>query len=123
MAQRASARKTQPAGRHLAGRGKVSSKGWVVIPKEIRDEMGLTPGDEVSFVLWPPAPGMKQDRALMSLHMQRLPDDPAMAIAGMIPLNRKRPSSTELLLREHRDEVAREERELRRTGRRRRPPA
>ena len=25
----------------LSGKGKVSAKGWVVVPKEIRDEMGL----------------------------------------------------------------------------------
>jgi AbrB family looped-hinge helix DNA binding protein len=35
----------------LYGRGKVSSKGSVVIPKEIRDAMGIKPGDEVNFVM------------------------------------------------------------------------
>jgi AbrB family looped-hinge helix DNA binding protein len=28
----------------------VSGKGWIVIPKEIRDRYGLKPGDKVSFV-------------------------------------------------------------------------
>jgi AbrB family looped-hinge helix DNA binding protein len=34
--------------------GKVGPKGQVVIPKEIRDRLGLHPGDEVLFV---PEPG------------------------------------------------------------------
>jgi AbrB family looped-hinge helix DNA binding protein len=29
---------------------KVSKKGWVVIPKEIRDRHGIKPGDEVQIV-------------------------------------------------------------------------
>lgn len=29
---------------------KVSSKGWVVIPKEIRERHGIKPGDEVHIV-------------------------------------------------------------------------
>lgn len=37
----------------LSGRAKVSAKGWIVIPKEIRDEMDLKPGDEVRMSWWP----------------------------------------------------------------------
>jgi AbrB family looped-hinge helix DNA binding protein len=31
-------------------RGTVSEKGWVVIPKELRDRLGLTKGSKVDFV-------------------------------------------------------------------------
>ena len=33
----------------LAGMTRVGPKGQVVIPKELRDELGIEPGDEVSF--------------------------------------------------------------------------
>lgn len=39
----------------LSGQAKVSAKGWIVIPKEIRDEMDLKPGDEVRMAWWPDA--------------------------------------------------------------------
>ena len=94
----------------LSGKGKVSAKGWVVVPKEIRDEMGLQPGDQVQFALWPPLPGMKQDRALYTLHMIRIPEDPAATISGMFLSTAGESSWTENLVKERQSEVRREER-------------
>lgn len=34
----------------LIAKGKVSSKGWVVIPAEIRKRYGIKPGQEVQFI-------------------------------------------------------------------------
>lgn len=111
------------AGKHLTGRGRISSKGWVVIPKEIRDEMGIKPGDEVSFSLLPPLPGMKQDRALYSLQVTRVPDDPVAAVSGMFPHRPGESSWTEKLLEDRMQERAREERAVQEDRRRKRKPA
>lgn len=35
---------------NLAAKGKVSSKGWVVIPSEMRKRYGIKPGQEVQFI-------------------------------------------------------------------------
>lgn len=110
-------------GKYLTGRGRVSSKGWVVIPKEIRDEMGIQPGDEIAFSLLPPLPGMKQDPALYSLHVTRVPTDPVAAVRGMFPRRRGEPAWTEQLLDDRMRERAREEREVQDDRRRRRKPA
>ena len=110
-------------GKYLAAKGKVSSKGWVVIPKEIRDEMGIKPGDEVRFSLWPPPIMMKQDRELYSLHLHKVPENPAELGHGMFPRQPGEPSLTEELVREHRQEVEHEEREMRERRRRRRTSA
>ncbi len=110
-------------GKHMFARGKVSSKGWVVIPKEIRDEMGLQPGDEVQFALWPVPLEMKQDRALLSLRVSRIPEDPASVFAGMLPQRPGEPSWTDNLLKDRRDEVEKEEREIREVKRKRRRTA
>ena len=99
-------------GKYLQGRAKVSSKGWVVIPKEIRDEMGLRPGDEVAMYLWPPSLDMKQERGLYTLHLDRIPEDPASLTFGMF---KRRPGErpiTELLIEERRREAEEEERGL-----------
>lgn len=106
-------------GRHLTAKGRVSAKGWVVIPKEIRDEMGLNPGDEVSFSLDPPVPGMKQVRELYTLHLIRVPEDPVAVFSGMFKRKPGEPSWTGNLVRERRREVEREEREIQQ-GRRKR---
>jgi AbrB family looped-hinge helix DNA binding protein len=107
-------------GKHVVARGKISSKGWVVIPKEIRDEMGIKPGDEVSFTLFPPPAGMKQDRGLYSLHVHRVPEDVVALARGMLPAQPGEPSWTERLLRERRLDLEREEREIREDRRRNR---
>lgn len=96
-------------GMRIFARAKVSPKGWIVIPKAIRDEMGLRPGDEVSLMLSPPLPGMKQDRGLYKLHVTRVPEDPVSLFAGAfadVPGG----SWTEALLEERRRERDREER-------------
>ncbi len=104
----------------LFPRAKVSSKGWVVIPKEIRDEMGLQPGDEVQFALWAPPLGMKQGREFLSLHMSRIPEDAVAAISGLFKRQPGEASWTANLVEERRKEVEREEREMRQSRKKRR---
>jgi AbrB family looped-hinge helix DNA binding protein len=100
-------------GKHIFAKGKVSSKGWVVIPKEIRDEMGIKPGDEVSFGLFPPPLVMKQDRGLYSLHIHRVPEDIVGLTYGMLKRRPGEPLMTERLLEERRRENEAEERTMR----------
>jgi AbrB family looped-hinge helix DNA binding protein len=100
-------------GRYVQGRAKVSSKGWIVIPKEIRDEMGLHSGDEVTLALWPPPLNMKQDRGLYSLYVERVPEDPVALGRGLFARKPGEPSLAEELVEEHRHEVERDEREMR----------
>ena len=108
------------------GRARVSSKGWIVIPKEIRDELGIEPGDELSVTLIPPPLGMKQDRRLSSVRIHKIPEDlkeRADLMCGMIPRRPGEPLMTEELLRERREEREREEQELKAYKRRRRRTA
>ena len=112
--------------RHLFGRGRVSSKGWVVIPKEIRDELGIEPGDELSFMLVPPGPNMKQDRRLSTIHINKVPptvNELLDLTRGMFIRRRGERSMTEMLVEERRKEVADEERKLRMWRRKRRTSA
>lgn len=51
----------------------VSTKGWVVIPKDLRDKYGLRKGTRVQVV--------EYDQALA---LVPLPDDPAEALHGML---------------------------------------
>ncbi len=120
--KRVAEKKDEPrfVGKRILGKGKVSSKGWVVIPKEIRDEMAIKPGDEVSFALIPPMPMMKQDRGLYSLHVHRVPEDIVALTYGLFPAKPGEPSWTENLLRERRLDLEREEREIREDRRRHR---
>ena len=50
----------------------VSEKGLVVIPKELREKLGIKRGDKVSFVDWGGA-----------VYFMRVPDDPIRASLGM----------------------------------------
>ncbi len=106
-------------GKHIFAKGKVSSKGWVVIPKEIRDEMGIKPGDEVQFSLWPPSLAMKQDPGLYALHVHRMSEDPVALGYGMFPQRPGEPSWTEQLVEERRREAEMEERKTRARRKRR----
>ena len=73
----------------------VSSKGWVVIPKAIREKHGLRKGSRVQILDYGPM-----------LAIVPLPDDPVEALHGMFETG---PSLTEALLTERKRERAREE--------------
>ncbi|MGC9395172.1 MAG: AbrB/MazE/SpoVT family DNA-binding domain-containing protein [Anaerolineae bacterium] len=73
----------------------VSTKGWVVIPKELREKYKLTRGTQVQVVEYNNA-----------LALVPLSDDPAKALHGML---KDGPSLTEDLLVEHAGERTREE--------------
>ncbi|TAK65436.1 MAG: AbrB/MazE/SpoVT family DNA-binding domain-containing protein, partial [Dehalococcoidia bacterium] len=106
-------REKLPPSRELFPTGKVSSKGWVVIPKEIRDEMGLEPGDTVQFSVLPPLPNMRQDKALNVLQIIRVPEDPVALTTGMFKRKPGEPLMTWRLVEARRREAAEEERKIR----------
>ncbi len=89
----------------------VSSKGWVVIPKELRDKYDLEPGTKVQVV----------DYA-GRLSLVPIPDDPIEAMAGMFAGQEDEVPWTELLLAERRQDYAREEAEIRRRPEKESPP-
>ena len=74
---------------------KVSTKGWVVIPKELREKYGLKKGTRVQVVDYGDL-----------LALVPLPDDPVEALHGMLEGGT---SLTEDLLAERARERAREE--------------
>lgn len=74
---------------------KVSAKGWVVIPKELREKYGLKKGTRVQVVDYGDL-----------LALVPLPDDPVEALHGMLEGGT---SLTEDLLAERARERAREE--------------
>jgi len=80
----------------------VSKKGWVVIPREIRQRYGIRPGDRVQVVDYAGriaiVPAMK---------------DPIREARGML---KGGPSLTKALLEERRRELEQEEQEIRRWG-------
>jgi AbrB family looped-hinge helix DNA binding protein len=76
---------------------RVSTKGWVVIPKELRDRYGLTPGRRVAFVEYGG-----------QLTLVPVSDDPIAALAGMFATDDGR-CWTEEYLAEKRRELEREE--------------
>jgi AbrB family looped-hinge helix DNA binding protein len=74
---------------------RVSAKGWVVIPKPIRDKHGLEKGSRVQIL----------DYGTI-VAIVPLPDDPVEALHGMFEGG---PSLTEQLLAERQEEQAKEE--------------
>jgi len=76
----------------------VSGKGWIVIPKEIREEHGLKKGDKVVIVSY----GGR-------ISIFPADEDPITAARGMF---KNGPSLTEGLLKDRREELEREERNL-----------
>jgi bifunctional DNA-binding transcriptional regulator/antitoxin component of YhaV-PrlF toxin-antitoxin module len=88
-----------------------------VIPKEIRDELDISPGDELSIMLMPPLKNMKQDRRLSTIQMIKVPrtTNEALDITyGMFKRTPGKPLMTERLIEERRKEVAAEERAAKR---------
>lgn len=79
---------------------KMSSKGWIVIPSELRRKYGLLPGRNVSIVEWGGA-----------LTIRPVPDDPIEAAYGMLAHLGGR-SLTQTIVDEHRWELEREEANL-----------
>ncbi len=86
----------------------VSRKGWVVIPREIRERYGIKPGDKVDVV----------DRDGRILLLPAL-NDPVRQLRGLL---KGGPSMTRELLEERRREREKEERELERLSRPKRTP-
>lgn len=74
---------------------KVSTKGWVVIPKDLRRKYGLEQGSRVQVVDYGDV-----------LVLVPLPDDPVEALHGMLE---EGPSLTAELLAEHARERGKEE--------------
>jgi AbrB family looped-hinge helix DNA binding protein len=79
---------------------RVSAKGWVVIPSQLRKKYGLTPGRRVAIVDYGG-----------SLGIVPIPDDPIAAMDGMFA-SLGGASWTEEIIEEHRKEREREERRL-----------
>jgi antitoxin PrlF len=88
---------------------RVGAKGQVVIPKGIRDEIGIDPGDEVTF-----------EAAGTEVRMQRVLDDPerrGRAIEALRGAWRDVPRATPAeLLEERRREREREDRRIEEQG-------
>ena len=78
----------------------VSKKGWVVIPREIRQRYGIRPGDKVQVVDY-------AERIAIIPAMK----DPIQEARGML---KGRPSLTKALLEERRRDLEREEQKIER---------
>ena len=76
----------------------VSKKGWVVIPKEIRERHGIKPGDRVHVI--------EYGRTIAIVPAAK---DPIREAYGML---KGEPSMTKALLEERRQELEREERKI-----------
>ena len=85
---------------------KMSSKGQIVIPIEIRKKLGIRPGQRVNLTV-------VDDKAFIT----PLPEDPIKAMRGIL---KGKPSMAQALLKERKQEVEREKeitaRFLRRSG-------
>ncbi|MDP2950397.1 MAG: AbrB/MazE/SpoVT family DNA-binding domain-containing protein [Chloroflexota bacterium] len=77
---------------------KVSKKGWVVIPHDIRERYGIRPGDKVQVVA---SNGV--------IRLIPLPKDPIEHGFGLL---KGGPSLTQALLEDRREDLEREERGL-----------
>ena len=77
---------------------KVSQKGGIVIPKEIREKLGLEPGTLVAFV---------EDNG--NVKIVPLPKDPVDYAMGMLRRKTGEKPLTELLLEERQNDVELEE--------------
>lgn len=88
------------------GTAKVSRKGWVVIPREIRQRYGIKPGDQVQIV----------DHGGRIAIVPSL-NDPIRQSRGLL---KGMPSLTDALLEERRQDLEREEKKARRRPKRRR---
>lgn len=78
----------------------VSAKGWVVIPKEYREKYGLTPGKKVRII----------DYA-GKIWIVPVSENPVKAMYGMLKGSRL---TTDLFLKEKREELEKEEAKLER---------
>jgi len=78
---------------------KVSAKGWIVIPADIRKRYGIEPGDEVQIIDYGGSLGIVPKLA-----------DPVEDACGILADDG--PSLTQELLRERRRELEREEAEI-----------
>ena len=74
---------------------RTSSKGQVVIPIEIRQKLGIKPGQMVNLTL-------EGDKAVITA----MPEDPIKALRGSL---KGKPSLTKALLKERKEERKREE--------------
>jgi AbrB family looped-hinge helix DNA binding protein len=74
---------------------RTSSKGQVVIPVEIREKLGIKPGQMVNLIL-------EGERVVIT----PLPEDPIKALRGSL---KGKPSLTKALLKERKEERKREE--------------
>ena len=83
----------------IKGSAIVSGKGWVVIPKQIREKHGLTKGKKVYFIDW--GEGI--------IHVMPAHDDPIGGLAGRFEGG---PSLVQALLKDRRQELEWEERDL-----------
>lgn len=103
----------------ITGKSKVSTKGWIVIPKEIRDEMGIQPGDEMRLVYQKRA----QAGTAGILKLSKVSRTHVAALKGKYKGMGGERSWTEALLDERRQEFEREERKIAGAQRKRRTSA
>jgi AbrB family looped-hinge helix DNA binding protein len=72
----------------MDGEARLTSKGQMTIPKEIRDRLGMRPGDRIRFTLLP------DGRVIMRTKRRRLLD-----LAGSLYLKGRKPVSIDDLSR------------------------